>query len=89
MSIAIMESLYRKKKHLNITSTSWKDRVPHLYHAQLSGDDFKQAWSWCNDLCQDDWIWHSDDWHRGYYNAHFYFLHNEDALAFKLSFNIT
>jgi hypothetical protein len=57
-----------------------------LHGVRINDNDTEEAQQWCEDRFGNNWIWASDIHSCNY--VIFYFINPEDALLFKLTFNI-
>lgn len=84
MMIVSLDSINRKISRLKITVANGRYDVSHLPRVRISQSLVPEAQAWCQKNYQDDWVWfttmaqtdHSD----------FYFMHEQDAVAFSLRF---
>lgn len=83
------ESLTRRRKLFGIYYLSYRDALTSMKSfPAVRIDDCHQseAYKWCQDRCGDNWIWASP------INTHYtyiHFMHDEDATAFRLTFEAT
>ena len=68
---------------LGIRSSNSKERLKELYRVRINDTDKETAYAWANKHAKDEWIW-SSPIHTWW--TELYFLKEEDALAFKLTF---
>ena len=79
-----INSLTRKQRLLNITWFNYQEREKELFRVRVHESKDEAARDFCNKNFVDEWIW-SRPVHVDY--ADMLFLHEADALLFKLSFD--
>lgn len=80
----IAASFLRKKKRLGITWENYHQREKNFFRVRVNDELRESVRDWCNERFGDEWIW-SDPVHTDYMDV--FFLREEHALLFKLSFD--
>lgn len=80
------DSINRKMAKLGVIPKNGKFDVSHLIKIRVNQSHMEAAQLWCQQNYQDDWVW-SNPIHTDY--SDFYFMHEQDALAFRLRFEST
>lgn len=77
------DSFNRKMAIMGLTVKAGMVDLSHLENVYIRNADKENAQQWCQERFGDEWIWSSpihSSWSR------FFFKHEQDALAFKLTF---